>query len=175
MQMRSQDGDHHTAHKPQSIHASAANSHHHMSPVCKPPFCDSNPWCWYLPTCASCPYACSSSMHSMHIVPCAHVSTPAIHAHGWEVLMLMSTMLAVFWTTAVPMSMSLHALSLPLPSPACYKSQLSYLHIHHRFCRKSSGTICRGMLHIPCYEIDKHTTIYSFISLFLQSIHNFHS
>ena len=31
----------------------------------------------------------------------------------------------------------------------CYKYQLSNLHIHYRICRKSPGTICRGILRIP--------------------------
>ena len=35
-----------------------------------------------------------------------------------------------------------------LASTVCYKYRLSNLHIHHRLCRKSPRSICRGMLHI---------------------------
>ena len=34
------------------------------------------------------------------------------------------------------------------PNGYCYKYWLSNLHIYHRSCRKSPGSICRGTLHI---------------------------
>ena len=51
-QMCTQDGDHRTMRKPLSICTSTAHSHHHTSPACGPPLCNSSP----RRQCASRPY-----------------------------------------------------------------------------------------------------------------------
>ena len=83
MQTCAQNSNHHTTCKPWSICTSTSHSHHHISPACGSPLCNSSPQCRCPPTHASHPYTHSSSVHSMHIMPCAHTNAPAIHMCGY--------------------------------------------------------------------------------------------
>ena len=81
-------------------------------------------------------------------------SSSTYSEHFWNMEMLVrwqwlhqdiSWVFSSYWCIQFWYSWQLFVLSCN----GCYKYRLSHLHIHHRLCRKSPGTICRGILHIP--------------------------